>query len=105
QGLLGSVMIPQGLALIKVVFPPEHLRKALTPVGPLMRVTTVAGPILGASLRGVATVAGPILAGWLLHLDLFGSEWRSIFLINVPIGIIALALGWRVPLRHGGGGT
>src|ERR1700722_10572426 len=87
QGLLGSVMIPQGLALVKVMFPPEHLRKALTPVGPLM---------------GVTTVAGPILAGWLLHLDLFGSQWRSIFLINVPIGIIALALGWRVLPRHGG---
>jgi EmrB/QacA subfamily drug resistance transporter len=87
QGLLGSVMIPQGLALMKIVFPPQHLRKALTPVGPLM---------------GVTTVAGPILAGWLLHLDLFGSQWRSIFLINVPIGIIALALGWRVLPRHGG---
>src|SRR6201995_5077242 len=87
QGLLGSVMIPQGLALVKIVFLPEHLPKALTPVGPLM---------------GVTTVAGPILAGWLLHLDLFGSEWRSIFLINVPIGIIALALGWRVLPRQGG---
>jgi len=86
QGLLGSVMIPQGLALVKVMFPPEHLRKALTPVGPLM---------------GVTTVAGPILAGWLLHLDLFGSGWRSIFLINVPIGVIALALGWRVLPRRG----
>ena len=87
QGLLGSVMIPQGLALMKIVFPPEHLRKALTPVGPIM---------------GVTTVAGPILAGWLLHLDLFGSQWRSIFLINVPIGIIALTLGWRVLPRRGG---
>jgi EmrB/QacA subfamily drug resistance transporter len=87
QGLLGSVMIPQGLALMKIVFPPEHLRKALTPVGPIM---------------GVTTVAGPILAGWLLHLNLFGSQWRSIFLINVPIGIIALALGWRVLPRRGG---
>src|ERR1700730_9558660 len=31
-----------------------------------------------------------------------GSQWRSIFLINVPIGIIALALGWRVLPRRGG---
>ena len=53
QGLLGSVMIPQGLALMKVVFPPEHLRKALTPVGPIMGVTTVAGPIL--ALAGCCT--------------------------------------------------
>ena len=87
QGLFGSVMIPQGLALVKVVFPPEHLRKALVPAGPLM---------------GLATVAGPILAGWLLHLDLFGSQWRSIFLINVPFGIIAAALAWRVMPRRGG---
>src|SRR6201992_4169347 len=87
QGLFGSVMIPQGLALMTVVFSPQHLRKALTPIGPIM---------------GVATVAGPILAGWLLHVDLFGSQWRSIFLINVPFGIIAAALAWRVLPGRGG---
>ena len=87
QGLFGSVMIPQGFAMVKVVFPPSQLRKALIPFGPVM---------------GLATVAGPILAGWLLHLDLFGSQWRSIFLINVPIGAAALALaGWFLPHRTG----
>lgn len=87
QGLFGSVMIPQGMALVKVVFPPEHLRTALTPFGPIM---------------GLATVAGPILAGWLLHLDLLGSQWRAIFLVNVPFGILAAALGRRVLPRHSG---
>lgn len=87
QGLFGSVMIPQGMALVKIVFPPEHLRRALMPFGPIM---------------GLAMVAGPILAGWLLHLDLFGSQWRSIFLINVPFGVLAAALGWWVLPRHGG---
>jgi len=87
QGASGSVMIPQGLALVTVVFSPENLRKALTPMGPIM---------------GVASVAGPILAGWLLHLDLFGSQWRSIFLINIPFGVIAAALAWRVLPRRGG---
>src|SRR6201996_6901648 len=87
QGLFGSVMIPQGMALVKVVFPPQKLRQALIPFGPIM---------------GLATVAGPILAGWLLHLDLFGSQWRSIFLINVPFGLIAAALGWRALPRHSG---
>ncbi|MFI6499455.1 MFS transporter [Nonomuraea typhae] len=87
QGLCGSVLIPQGFALVKVVFPPEHLRRALIPFGPIM---------------GLATVAGPILAGWLLHLNLFGSQWRSIFLVNVPIGLAALILGqsfgpWAAP--------
>ncbi|WP_020640631.1 MFS transporter [Amycolatopsis balhimycina] len=87
QGLCGSVMIPQGMALVKIVFPPAHLRKALMPMGPIM---------------GLATVAGPILAGWLLHLDLFGSRWRSIFLINVPFGVLAAVLGWYVLPRNGG---
>ncbi|WP_242882176.1 MFS transporter [Actinomadura litoris] len=87
QGLFGAVMIPQGMALVKIVFPPEHLRKALTPFGPIM---------------GLAMVAGPMLAGWLLHLDLFGARWRSIFLINVPFGVLAAALGWCVLPRHGG---
>src|SRR6201996_3586549 len=87
QGLFGSVMIPQGMALVKVVSPPQKLRQTLIPFGPIM---------------GLATVAGPILAGWLLHLDLFGSQWRSIFLINVPFGLIAAALGWRVLPGRGG---
>jgi EmrB/QacA subfamily drug resistance transporter len=87
QGASGSVMIPQGFAMVKVVFPPQQLRKALIPFGPVM---------------GLATVAGPILAGWLLHLDLFGSQWRSIFLINVPIGVVAWSLGWWfLPHRTG----
>ncbi|WP_240691288.1 MFS transporter [Amycolatopsis nivea] len=87
QGLFGAAMIPQGIALVKVVFPPDQLRKALMPFGPIM---------------GLATVAGPILAGWLLHLNLFGSEWRSIFLINVPFGILAGLLALRVLPRHSG---
>jgi EmrB/QacA subfamily drug resistance transporter len=87
QGLFGSIMIPQGMALVKIVFPPAHLRTALMPFGPIM---------------GLATVAGPILAGWLLQLDLFGSQWRSIFLINVPFGILACALGCCVLPRHSG---
>jgi EmrB/QacA subfamily drug resistance transporter len=87
QGLAGSVMIPQGLALIRVVFPAEQLRRALIPFGPIM---------------GLATVAGPILAGWLLALNLFGTQWRAIFLINVPIGIAAAALGWFLLPRRAG---
>ena len=80
QGLFGAVMIPQGLALVKVAFPPEELQKAFIPFGPVM---------------GLAGVAGPIVAGWLIDANLLGSEWRSIFLINVPIGLAVFALAWR----------
>ena len=87
QGVAGSVMIPQGLALVRVVFPPEQLRRVLVPFGPIV---------------GLTTVAGPVLAGWLLHLDLFGSQWRAIFLINVPVGVAAAVLGWfLLPARAG----
>jgi MFS family permease len=87
QGLFGSLMIPQGFALLTVVFPPEKLRHAFVPFGPIM---------------GLASVGWPILAGWLLQLNLFGSQWRSIFLINVPIGVVAGMLGWRFLPRHTG---
>lgn len=87
QGLFGSLMIPQGFALLVVVFSPDRLRRAFAPFGPLM---------------SLAAVGGPILAGWLLHENLFDSQWRSIFLVNVPIGAIAWAFGWRV-LPHSAG--
>ena len=37
---------------------------------------------------GLAAVAGPIIGGALVDGDLFGPGWRSIFLVNVPLGII-----------------
>ncbi len=87
QGLFGAVMIPQGFALVKIAFPPEHLRRALVPFGPIM---------------GLAGVLGPILAGWLLALNPFGSGWRSIFLINVPIGVVAIVMAALVLPRRAG---
>ncbi|AKU15491.1 DHA2 family efflux MFS transporter permease subunit [Luteipulveratus mongoliensis] len=80
QGLFGAVMIPQGLALVKAAFPPEELAKAFVPFGPIM---------------GLSAVLGPILAGFLLDANLFGSQWRSIFFINVPIGIAAFVMAAR----------
>jgi EmrB/QacA subfamily drug resistance transporter len=76
QGLLGAVMIPQGLALIKAVFPPAEIGRAFAAFGPVM---------------GLSAVGGPILAGVLLDADWFGAGWRTIFWINVPIGVAAIA--------------
>ena len=42
---------------------------------------------------GLSTVLGPVVAGLLMKLDLFGSDWRALFLINLPIGVFALLLG------------
>jgi len=40
---------------------------------------------------GLGTVSGPLLGGLLIQHNLFGLGWRPIFLINVPVGIIAFA--------------
>nr|AIA13712.1 drug resistance MFS transporter, drug:H+ antiporter-2 (14 Spanner) (DHA2) family [uncultured bacterium] len=80
QGLLGAVMIPQGLAMVKQSFHPDDLQKAFIPFGPIM---------------ALSAVAGPILAGVLIDGDLFGTGWRMIFLINVPIGLAGAYLSWR----------
>lgn len=80
QGLFAAVMIPQGLGMIKEMFPPAEMGKAFGMFGPVM---------------GLASVGGPILAGWLVDADLFGTGWRMIFLINLPVGLLALAGGLR----------
>jgi EmrB/QacA subfamily drug resistance transporter len=75
QGLLGAVMIPQGFAILKAIFPPDEIGKAFALFGPVM---------------GLSAVAGPILAGVLIDANWFDAGWRMIFFINVPIGTAAL---------------
>jgi EmrB/QacA subfamily drug resistance transporter len=75
QGLLGAVMIPQGFAILKAVFPPVEIGKAFALFGPVM---------------GLSAVAGPIIAGALIDANWFDAGWRMIFWINVPIGALAL---------------
>ncbi|HEY6479956.1 MAG TPA: MFS transporter [Streptosporangiaceae bacterium] len=76
QGAMGAIMIPQVLSVIQVIFPSAERIKALAAFG----VTA-----------GLGTVSGPLLGGLLTQHDLFGLDWRPIFLINVPVGIIAVA--------------
>jgi EmrB/QacA subfamily drug resistance transporter len=76
QGGFGALLIPQGLGMIKTVFPPKEMGGAFAAFGPIM---------------GLAAIAGPILAGWLVSADLLGTGWRMIFLMNVPLGLLGLA--------------
>jgi EmrB/QacA subfamily drug resistance transporter len=75
QGAMGAIMVPQVLAVIQVIFPPAERIKALAGFG----VTA-----------GLGTVSGPLIGGLLIQHNLFGLGWRPIFLINVPVGIIAV---------------
>jgi EmrB/QacA subfamily drug resistance transporter len=76
QGAMGAIMIPQVLSVIQVIFPQAERIKALAAFG----VTA-----------GLGTVSGPLLGGLLTQHNLFGLDWRPIFLINVPVGIVAIA--------------
>jgi EmrB/QacA subfamily drug resistance transporter len=80
QGFFGAAMIPQGLGLIKEMFPPAEMGKAFGAFGPVM---------------GLSSVGGPVLAGWLIDADVLGLGWRMIFAINVPIGVAGLVAGMR----------
>lgn len=71
QALGGGAITPTGMAMISEVFPPEERGKAIGIWG--------VGVILGPTF-------GPTLGGYLTKT--FG--WRSIFMVNLPIGIIAL---------------
>jgi len=81
QGAFGALLIPQGMAIMTKTFTRDMLTKAFGLFGPLL---------------GVATVGGPVLAGFVIDADLFGLSWRPIFLINVILGAVGLALAVKL---------
>src|SRR3954449_8467339 len=87
QGAFGAVLIPQGFGMIKEVFAEDEVTKAFAAFGPAM---------------GLSAVAAPILGGALTDGDLVGLGWRSIFLVNVPLGIAGLVGALRVMPRTAG---
>ncbi|MFP9230196.1 MFS transporter [Pectobacterium cacticida] len=82
QGLAAALLFPQVYASIRVNFKGDDSRRAFG--------------LLGMTL-GLAAIAGQVMGGWLVHSDLFGLSWRSIFLINVPIGLFAVAAARCIP--------
>lgn len=80
QGLFAAVMIPQVLSIIQVLFAPSERAGVLGVFG---------------AVNGAAAVAGPLFGGLLITYDVGGLEWRSIFIINLPVGLILLLLGLR----------
>jgi MFS family permease len=73
-------MVPQGFGLIRELFGDAGQQKAFAVFGPVM---------------GLAAVAGPLVGGGLVDLNFLGTAWRSIFLVNLPLGLVAIAVGGR----------
>ena len=80
QGAVAAIMVPQGFGLIRELFGEAGQQKALGVFGPVM---------------GLAAVAGPLVGGALVNLDVLGTGWRMIFLVNVPLGLAAIYAGRR----------
>lgn len=80
QGAMAALMVPQVLSIVHATFPAHERGKVFGLFGAVVGLGAVSGPLLGA-----------LLTEW----NLFGLEWRPIFLINLPVGVAGLILGSR----------
>jgi EmrB/QacA subfamily drug resistance transporter len=81
QGLAAGLMVPQVFGVIRASLTPQQMGAALGAYG---------------GVQGLASIAGPLLGGLLVTANLFDLGWRTIFWVNVPVGLIALLIGWKV---------
>jgi EmrB/QacA subfamily drug resistance transporter len=81
QGLAGGLLMPNVLSIIGVTYTGPDRPRALSAY---------------AMVMGLAAVGGQLIGGVLVQADIAGLGWRSCFLINVPIGVLGLALTPRV---------
>jgi EmrB/QacA subfamily drug resistance transporter len=81
QGGFAAMMVPQMLSSLQALYSSRERAAMLGIVG---------------AVSGLSAVIGPVLGGWLVSSDVFGMGWRSIFLINLPLGValVVLALQW-----------
>ncbi len=75
QAAGAALLTPTSLGLVLASYEPEHRQGAV-------RAWTATG--------GLAAALGPVLGGLLV-----AASWRWVFLVNVPVGIAALVVGWR----------
>ena len=80
QGLTAALLFPQGLSMITAIFPARERAKAFG--------------VFGAA-AGLAVVLGPLLGGLIIGDNTTGDAWRFIFLINIPVGAVALLAALR----------
>lgn len=90
QGAGSALLIPQVLSLIQRNFTGEARTRALGAYSAVLAIGAAAGQVLG---------------GILVSADLFGTGWRPVFLVNVPVGVALLVVAGRVLPRDGGGGA
>ncbi|WP_017574842.1 MFS transporter [Nocardiopsis kunsanensis] len=79
QGVGGALLTPGSLAILQASFREEDRARAIG---------------AWSGLTGVASAVGPFVGGWLVQVG----DWRLIFLINLPLAALVLAIAWfKVP--------
>ena len=87
QGVAGGMLLPQNSALIQELFRGAERGRAFG--------------IMGGTI-GLSTASGPVIGGLLLTAFTGPDNWRWVFYVNVPIGLVALVLAARlVPATTG----
>ncbi|XCM83974.1 MFS transporter [Kitasatospora sp. HUAS MG31] len=86
QGASAALVLPQVLATITATTTGHRRARALSVYG---------------AVGGIAVVIGQVAGGMMVSADLFGTGWRAIFLLNVPLALLAAVLAVRsVPESH-----
>ena len=80
QGAFAALMVPQVLSTLQALYTPKERAPMYGIVG---------------GVSGLAAVVGPVLGGLLVTSDIAGLGWRTIFLLNVPVGVVIFALAAR----------
>lgn len=75
QGAFAGIMVPQVLSSVQVLYNQEERAKIYGLIG---------------AISALGSVVGLILGGWMVTSNAFGEGWRSIFLVNVPVGVLLL---------------
>lgn len=81
QGLAAAILLPQVLAFINTLLPPQHRGRAMGWFG---------------VASGIGAISGQGLGGLLVDANLWDLGWRLIFLVNVPIMALALIATLKV---------
>ncbi|HET6710118.1 MFS transporter, partial [Amycolatopsis sp.] len=77
QGAAGALIPPQVLGTIQAAESPERRPRAMS---------------FYAAAAGFAAILGLVLGGVLVQADLWGTSWRLVFLVNLPLGLVAVVL-------------
>jgi len=82
QGVFGAALMPSGMGMLRLAFPPEQLSRALGTFSGIIGGAVAAGPVVGGALVAAA-------------------GWPAVFFVNLPVGLLALGLGlWLLPANR-----